>query len=132
MLRMVGRVSRHDTDNCSSRPRFLTLLVHASRFKTVQASVIAECSAYGVAVYRSIASRPVCSQSWESELRVMAFPHGECLRVPAEVIVLTDTYEHAGRVESYRQVANLATIIEVQPRVPWKPNAERATSRRRR
>jgi alkanesulfonate monooxygenase SsuD/methylene tetrahydromethanopterin reductase-like flavin-dependent oxidoreductase (luciferase family) len=35
----------------------------------------------------------------------------------AEVIVVTDTYEHADRVESYRRVANLATIIEVQPRV---------------
>ncbi len=35
----------------------------------------------------------------------------------AEVIVVTDTYEHADRVESYRRVANLATTIEVQPRV---------------
>jgi luciferase family oxidoreductase group 1 len=35
----------------------------------------------------------------------------------AEVIVVTDTYDHADRVESYRRVANLATTIEVQPRV---------------
>jgi alkanesulfonate monooxygenase SsuD/methylene tetrahydromethanopterin reductase-like flavin-dependent oxidoreductase (luciferase family) len=35
----------------------------------------------------------------------------------AEVIVVTDTYEHADRVESYRRVANLATTIDVQPQV---------------
>jgi len=35
----------------------------------------------------------------------------------AEVIVVTDTYEHADRIESYRRVAGLATIIEVEPRV---------------
>ena len=30
-----------------------------------------------------------------------------------EVIVVTDTYEHADRVESYRRVAALARTIEV-------------------
>jgi len=34
-----------------------------------------------------------------------------------EVIVVTDTYEHADRIESYRRVAGVATIIEVKPRV---------------
>jgi alkanesulfonate monooxygenase SsuD/methylene tetrahydromethanopterin reductase-like flavin-dependent oxidoreductase (luciferase family) len=34
-----------------------------------------------------------------------------------EVIVVTDTYEHADRIESYRRVAGLATIIEAKPRV---------------
>ena len=32
-----------------------------------------------------------------------------------EVIVVTDTYEPADRIESYRQVAGVATMIEVQP-----------------
>jgi luciferase family oxidoreductase group 1 len=31
-----------------------------------------------------------------------------------EVIVVTDTYEHADRIESYRRVADLATMIEVK------------------
>jgi hypothetical protein len=30
------------------------------------------------------------------------------------VIVVTDTYEHEDRIESYRPVACLASIIEVQ------------------
>ena len=34
-----------------------------------------------------------------------------------EVIVVTDTYEHADRIESYRRVAGLATMIEVKPAV---------------
>jgi luciferase family oxidoreductase group 1 len=32
-----------------------------------------------------------------------------------EVIVVTDTYEHADRIESYRRVAGVATMIEVKP-----------------
>jgi alkanesulfonate monooxygenase SsuD/methylene tetrahydromethanopterin reductase-like flavin-dependent oxidoreductase (luciferase family) len=34
-----------------------------------------------------------------------------------EVIVVTDTYEHADRIESYRRVAGLATMIEVKATV---------------
>jgi luciferase family oxidoreductase group 1 len=34
-----------------------------------------------------------------------------------EVIVVTDTYEHADRIESYRRVAAVATMIEVKPTV---------------
>lgn len=34
-----------------------------------------------------------------------------------EVIVVTDAYEHADRIESYRRVADVATIIEVKPGV---------------
>jgi luciferase family oxidoreductase group 1 len=34
-----------------------------------------------------------------------------------EVIVVTDTYEHADRIESYRRVAGVAAIIEVKPSV---------------
>jgi luciferase family oxidoreductase group 1 len=34
-----------------------------------------------------------------------------------EVIVVTDTYEHADRLESYRRVARVATMIEVKPTV---------------
>jgi luciferase family oxidoreductase group 1 len=34
-----------------------------------------------------------------------------------EVIVVTDTYEHADRIESYRRVAGIAATIEVKPRV---------------
>ncbi len=34
-----------------------------------------------------------------------------------EVIVVTDTYEHADRIESYRRVAGVATMIEVKPTV---------------
>jgi luciferase family oxidoreductase group 1 len=34
-----------------------------------------------------------------------------------EVIVVTDTYEHADRIESYRRVAGVATMIEVKPAV---------------
>jgi luciferase family oxidoreductase group 1 len=34
-----------------------------------------------------------------------------------EVIVVTDAYEHADRLESYRRVADVATIIEVKPGV---------------
>ena len=34
-----------------------------------------------------------------------------------EVIVVTDTYEHADRIESYRRVADVATMIEVKPTV---------------
>jgi luciferase family oxidoreductase group 1 len=34
-----------------------------------------------------------------------------------EVIVVTDTYEHADRIESYRRVAGVATKIEVRPTV---------------
>ena len=34
-----------------------------------------------------------------------------------EVIVVTDTYEHADRIESYRRVAGVATMIHVKPTV---------------
>jgi luciferase family oxidoreductase group 1 len=34
-----------------------------------------------------------------------------------EVIVVTDTYEHADRIESYRRVADVATMIDVKPTV---------------
>ena len=34
-----------------------------------------------------------------------------------EVIVVTDTYEHTDRIESYRRVADVATMIEVKPTV---------------
>ena len=34
-----------------------------------------------------------------------------------EVIVVTDTYEHADRIESYRRVAGIATMIEPRPTV---------------
>ena len=34
-----------------------------------------------------------------------------------EVIVVTDTYEHADRLESYRRVAGVAAMIEVKPTV---------------
>ena len=34
-----------------------------------------------------------------------------------ELIVVTDTYEHADRLESYRRVAGVATTIEVKPTV---------------
>src|SRR5277367_400821 len=34
-----------------------------------------------------------------------------------EVIAVTDTYEHADRIESYRRVADVATMIEVKPTV---------------
>jgi len=34
-----------------------------------------------------------------------------------EVIVVTDTYEHADRLQSYRRVAGVATMIEVKPTV---------------
>jgi len=34
-----------------------------------------------------------------------------------EVIVVTDTYKHADRIESYRRVAGVAAIIEVKPSV---------------
>ena len=32
-----------------------------------------------------------------------------------EVIVVTDTYEHEDRLQSYRRVADVATMIEVKP-----------------
>ena len=34
-----------------------------------------------------------------------------------EVIVVTDTYEHADRLESYRRVADVAAMIEAKPTV---------------
>ena len=34
-----------------------------------------------------------------------------------EVIVVTDTYEHADRLQSYQRVAGIATMIEVKPLV---------------
>jgi luciferase family oxidoreductase group 1 len=34
-----------------------------------------------------------------------------------EVIVVTDTYEHTDRIESYRRVADIATMIDVKPTV---------------
>jgi len=34
-----------------------------------------------------------------------------------EVIVVTDTYEHTDRIESYRRVAGVAKMIEVKPTV---------------
>ena len=35
-----------------------------------------------------------------------------------EVIVVTDTYEHADRIESYRRVSEVASMIEVRPAIP--------------
>jgi alkanesulfonate monooxygenase SsuD/methylene tetrahydromethanopterin reductase-like flavin-dependent oxidoreductase (luciferase family) len=37
--------------------------------------------------------------------------------VADEVIVVTDTYEHSDRIESYRRVAGIASVFEVNPRV---------------
>src|SRR5580698_7720448 len=37
--------------------------------------------------------------------------------VADEVIVGTDTYEHSDRIESYRRVAGIASVFEVNPRV---------------
>src|SRR6202044_2561212 len=37
-----------------------------------------------------------------------------------EVIVVTDTYEHADRIESYRRVAGVARMIDVTPTVAVK------------
>jgi alkanesulfonate monooxygenase SsuD/methylene tetrahydromethanopterin reductase-like flavin-dependent oxidoreductase (luciferase family) len=34
-----------------------------------------------------------------------------------EVIVVTDTYEHADRIESYRRVAGVAVVIETKSSV---------------
>jgi alkanesulfonate monooxygenase SsuD/methylene tetrahydromethanopterin reductase-like flavin-dependent oxidoreductase (luciferase family) len=34
-----------------------------------------------------------------------------------EVIIVTDTYEHADRLQSYRRVAEVATMIEEKPTV---------------
>ena len=34
-----------------------------------------------------------------------------------EVIVVTDTYEHADRLESYRRVAEVAASVEVKPAI---------------
>jgi len=34
-----------------------------------------------------------------------------------EVIIVTDTYEHADRLESYRRVANIAASVEVKPSI---------------
>jgi hypothetical protein len=34
-----------------------------------------------------------------------------------EVIVVTDTYEHADRLQSYERVAGVATMIDVNPTV---------------
>jgi luciferase family oxidoreductase group 1 len=36
-----------------------------------------------------------------------------------EVIVVTDTYEHAERIESYRRVAGIAAMIEAKPIATW-------------
>ena len=33
------------------------------------------------------------------------------------MIVVTDTYEHADRIESYRRAAGIAAMIEVKPTV---------------
>jgi uncharacterized membrane protein len=33
----------------------------------------------------------------------------------AEVIVVTDTYEHEERLQSYRRVSKIATVIEAKP-----------------
>lgn len=35
-----------------------------------------------------------------------------------ELIVVTDTYEHADRIESYRRVAAIAATIEIKPNLP--------------
>jgi hypothetical protein len=35
-----------------------------------------------------------------------------------EVIVVTDTYEHADRLESYQRVAEVAATIEAKPTMP--------------
>jgi len=37
-----------------------------------------------------------------------------------EVIVVTDTYEHADRLQSYQRVAGIAAMIEVKPNVLWE------------
>jgi luciferase family oxidoreductase group 1 len=37
--------------------------------------------------------------------------------VADEVIVVTDTYEHSDRIESYRRVAGIASVFKVNPRV---------------
>jgi luciferase family oxidoreductase group 1 len=37
-----------------------------------------------------------------------------------EVIVVTDTYEHADRLESYRRLAGVATMIEIKPTIAVK------------
>jgi hypothetical protein len=34
-----------------------------------------------------------------------------------EVIIVTDTYEHADRLRSYQRVASVAAMIEVKPTV---------------
>ena len=34
-----------------------------------------------------------------------------------EVIVVTDTYEHADRLQSYQRVGGIAAMIEVKPSV---------------
>ena len=39
-----------------------------------------------------------------------------------EVIVVTDCYEHADRIESYRRLAGVATIIEVKPSITVEPH----------
>jgi alkanesulfonate monooxygenase SsuD/methylene tetrahydromethanopterin reductase-like flavin-dependent oxidoreductase (luciferase family) len=39
-----------------------------------------------------------------------------------EVIVVTDTYEHEDRLQSYERVADIATMIEMKPR--WLLEAE--------
>jgi hypothetical protein len=36
------------------------------------------------------------------------------------VIVVTDTYEHADRLESYRRLAGVATMIEIKPTIAVK------------
>jgi hypothetical protein len=33
-----------------------------------------------------------------------------------EIIVVTDTYEHKDRLESYRRLANVATMIDAKPK----------------
>jgi hypothetical protein len=34
-----------------------------------------------------------------------------------EVIVVTDTYEHADRLQSYQRVAQIAKLIDVKPNI---------------
>ncbi len=41
--------------------------------------------------------------------------------VADEVTVVTDTYEHADRLQSYQRVAGVATMIEVKPSVAVGP-----------
>jgi hypothetical protein len=76
MLRMVGRVNRHDTDNCCLPAPFPNVTRSCESLQIVQASVIAECSVRLPSTGLSPPARSVLNPG-EPELRVMAFPHGD-------------------------------------------------------